>query len=81
MPSAELSSVERTTMQLLKQLREADVRDVKDTLIDITADGVISDDERPELEKILEYLDGLIKAAGELRLIGKKVLNGDRQSE
>lgn len=68
-------------MQLLKQLREADVRDVKDTLIDITADGVISDDERPELEKILEYLDGLIKAAGELRLIGKKVLNGDRQSE
>ena len=81
MPSAELSSVERTTMQLLKQLIEADVRDVKDTLIDITADGVISDDERPELEKILEYLDGLIKAAGELRLIGKKVLNGDRQSE
>ena len=76
MPSAELSSVERTTMQLLKQLREADVRDVKDTLIDITADGVISDDERPELEKILEYLDGLIKAAGELRLIGSKVLNG-----
>lgn len=68
-------------MQLLKQLREADVRDVKDTLIDITADGVISDDERPELEKILEYLDGLIKAAGELRLIGKKVLNGDCQSE
>ena len=63
-------------MQLLKQLREADVRDVKDTLIDITADGVISDDERPELEKILEYLDGLIKAAGELRLIGSKVLNG-----
>jgi transcriptional regulator with XRE-family HTH domain len=81
MPSAEITSVERTTMQLLKQLREADVRDVKDTLIDITADGVISDDERPELEKILEYLDGLIKAAGELRLIGKKVLNGDRQSE
>ena len=81
MPSAEITSVERTTMQLLKQLREADVRDVKDTLIDITADGVISDDERPELEKILEYLDGLIKAAGELRLIGKKVLNGDCQSE
>lgn len=76
MPSAEITSVERTTMQLLKQLREADVRDVKDTLIDITADGVISDDERPELEKILEYLDGLIKAAGELRLIGSKVLNG-----
>ena len=74
MPSAELSSVERTAMQLLKQLRESDVQDVKNTLIDITADGVISEDERADLERILEYLDGLIKAAGELKLIGTKVL-------
>ena len=81
MPSAELSSVERTAMQLLKQLRESDVQDVKNTLIDITADGVISKDERANLARILEYLDELIKAAGELRLIGKKVLNGDCQSE
>lgn len=76
MPSAEITSVERTTMQLLKQLREADVQDVKDTLINITADGVISEDERVDLARILDYLDGLIKAAGELRLIGSKVLNG-----
>lgn len=68
-------------MQLLKQLREADVQDVKDTLINITADGVISEDERVDLARILDYLDGLIKAAGELRLIGSKVLNGDRLSE
>ncbi len=81
MPSAEITSVERTTLQLLKQLREADVQDVKDTLINITADGVISEDERVDLVKILDYLDGLIKAAGELRLIGSKVLNGDCPSE
>ena len=78
MPSAELSSVERTAMQLLKQLRESDVQDVKDTLIDITADGVISEDERADLARILEYLDELIKAAGELRLIGEKVLGQSR---
>ena len=81
MPSAELSSVERTAMQLLKQLRESDVQDVKDTLIDITADGVISDDERVDLTRILEYLDGLIKAAGELRLIGAKVLGQSRSED
>lgn len=81
MPSAELSSVERTAMQLLKQLRESDVQDVKDTLIDITADGVISDDERVDLTRILEYLDGLIKAAGELRLIGAKVLGQNRSED
>ena len=78
MQSAELSSVERTAMQLLKQLRESDVQDVKDTLIDITADGVISEDERADLARILEYLDELIKAAGELRLIGEKVLGQSR---
>lgn len=76
MPSADISTVERTTMQLLKRLKQDEVENVKDTLIDITADGVISDDERVDLVQILEYLDGLIKAAGELRLIGSKVLNG-----
>lgn len=75
-PSGKVSSVERTTMALLKQLRDEDVQKVKETLIDITADGEITNDERPDLAEILEYLDGLIKAAGELRLIGKKILNG-----
>lgn len=76
MPSANISTVERTTMRLLKQLRQDEVQDIKDTLIEITADGVISEDEKVDLAEILEYLDELIKAAGELRLIGSKVLNG-----
>lgn len=70
------SSVEQTTLKLLKQLRQDEVQSVKDTLVDITADGVITEDERVDLVEILEYLDGLIKAAGELRVIGSKVLNG-----
>ncbi len=78
MPSANISTVERTTMRLLKQLRQDEVQDIKDTLIEITADGVISEDEKVDLAEILEYLDELIKAAGELRLIGSKVLNGGR---
>ena len=76
MPSSELSSVERTTLNLLRQLRQEDVEEVKEKLIDITADGVISEDERVDLQQILSYLDGLIKAAGELRLIGLKAMNG-----
>ncbi len=75
MPSTDITSVERTTMKLLKQLRQSELQKVKDTLVDITADGVISEDERVDLEGILQYLDELIKAAGELRLIGSKVLN------
>lgn len=76
MPSSELSTVERTTLNLLKQLRQGDVEKVREKLIEITADGIISEDERADLADILAYLDKLIKAAGELRLIGQKAMNG-----
>lgn len=76
MPSSELTTVERTTLNLLRQLRQDDVEKVREKLIDITADGVISEDERVDLSDILTYLDKLIKAAGELRLIGQKAMNG-----
>lgn len=46
MPSPEIASVERTTMKLLKQLRQGDIEQVKEKLIDITADGIISKGER-----------------------------------
>ena len=76
MPSAELSTIERTTMKLLKQLKVDEVQKVKETLIDITEDGVITENEKVDLAEILEYLDRLIKAAGELRLMGKKIMEG-----
>ena len=76
MPSPEIASVERTTMKLLKQLRQGDIEQVKEKLIDITADGIISKDEWADLTEILDYLDGLIRAARELKLIGSKLLNG-----
>ena len=74
-----VSSVELTTLGLLRQLRQENIETVRDTLIDITADGKITDDEKVDLVEILRYLDGLIKAAGELRLIGSNVLNGGRK--
>ena len=49
---------------------------VKEKFIDITADGIISKDEWADLTEILDYLDGLIRAARELKLIGSKLLNG-----
>lgn len=54
----------------------ADYEQVKEKLIDITADGIISKDEWADLTEILDYLDGLIRAARELKLIGSKLLNG-----
>ena len=63
-------------MKLLKILKNDDVDDVKTRLIEIAADGVIANDEKAALAEILQYLDSLIKAAGELKLIGTKVLKG-----
>lgn len=76
-PSPELTSVEQKTLQLLKMLRQSEVEIVSNMLLDITADGVITEDESVSLVDIMEYLDKLIKSAGELRLICGKVFNGD----
>ena len=53
-----------------------ELTEIKDSLVDIAADGVISEDEKPELKEILAYLDELTKTISELRSIGIKVLNG-----
>ena len=71
-----LSSVERITMQLLKSLKQSEIDDVRETLVDITADGEISEDERVDLREIMEFIDELLKAAGQLKVIGTKILNG-----
>ncbi len=75
-PSPELTSVEQKTLQLLALLQHTDVENVTRQLINIAADGVITDEEQVGLTEIMGYLDVLIKAAGELRLICGKITNG-----
>ena len=76
LPSYEINSIERTTLGLLKLLKQEDVKSVTDTLLDIASDGEITADEHIDLAEIIEYLDDLIKVAGELKLIGAKALKG-----
>ena len=40
----------------------------KDRLISISADGIITEDERPDLEKIVAQLDRISSAAGTLKI-------------
>ena len=74
--SDKVLGIERVTGKLLKSLRVDELTEIKDSLVDIAADGVISEDEKPELKEILAYLDELTKTISELRSIGIKVLNG-----
>lgn len=74
--SDEVLGIDRVTVKLLKALKVDKLGEVKDTLLDIAADGKITDDEKPALKEVLDYLDGLAKTVSELKTIGEMVLEG-----
>ena len=74
--SDENLDIDRVTVRLLKNLRVGQLNEVKDKLLEIAADGVISEDEKPDLREVMEFLDELAKSLSELQTISQKVLNG-----
>ena len=68
--------IDRVTVRVLKNLKVSQLNEIKDKLLDIAEDGVISDDEKPELKQVMEYLNELAKALSELQTVSQKVLNG-----
>ncbi len=78
--SDEVLNIERVTVKLLRGLKVEELAELKDSLIDIAEDGVISEDEKPEMKKILDYLDELAKTISELKTIGSMALNGGKQN-
>lgn len=75
--SDEVVGIDRVTVKLLKSLKTEKLGDVKDTLLDIAADGKITEDEKPALQEVLTYLDDLAKTVSELKTIGEMALNED----
>lgn len=74
--SDEVLDIDRVTVKLLKNLKVNQLTEMKDKLLDIAEDGVISNDEKPDLREILDYLDKLAKTVSELKTIGQMALNG-----
>lgn len=68
----ELAELDRLTIKVLSAFRGID--EVKDKLIDIAADGVITEHEKPELEDVLRALDEITIYSQELRLWAEKNL-------
>lgn len=75
--SDEVVGIDRVTVKLLKSLKAEKLGDVKDTLLDIAADGKITEDEKPALQEVLAYLDDLAKTVSELKTIGEMALHED----
>lgn len=72
-PNLEIVEIDRLTIGILSSLKN--VSAVKDSLIEIVADGVISEDEKPQLENILDSLEKISIEAQKLRLWAQKKLN------
>lgn len=70
MPKLELEELDRITVKTLATLRHISV--VKDDLLDITADGVISPDEKPKLDNIIKTLKQVTEVAQSLRIWAEK---------
>lgn len=71
-PQIEVAQLDRLTIQVLSALKR--ITFVKETLLDIAADGVITTEEKPELEKVMEALDMISKNAHALKLWAEKNL-------
>lgn len=70
----ELQELERTTLQLLSSL--TCISTVKERLIEISADGVIDETEKPEMQNILAQLDEAVVKIQALKLYFEKNYNG-----
>lgn len=71
-PKAEIADLDRITVSTLSTLRK--LRDTKELLLDITADGVIDEFEKADMKKILEDLEELEQITQNLKLWIKKNL-------
>ncbi len=72
MPKADLADLDRISIKALSTFRK--IGETKELLLDITEDGVISEDEKGDLNKVLENLEELEQIAQSLKLWVKKNL-------
>jgi transcriptional regulator with XRE-family HTH domain len=63
---AELLRLDRLTIKILSALNDADY--IPQTLIKVVEDGIITEEEKPEIEKILASLQKISEAATETRI-------------
>lgn len=73
--ATEVKGIQGITLRLLKGLNEDDLRQMKETLIDITEDGDISRDEVDSMRKIVKNLEGIAEVISEMKLVAEKYLS------
>lgn len=76
-PKLEMVELDRATLKILSALKASNIDYIKETLIDITADGIITGDEKLKLNSLLEMLELISKNTQELMLWAQKSIKGN----
>ena len=71
-PKVEIEELEKVTLKVIASFKNID--GIKDSLIDIAADGQITPEERPQLNDILQFLDDIVQKGQALKLWAEKNL-------
>lgn len=74
--ATKVGGVEGIALRFLKEFDSAEMQVMLKQLVDIAADGIISEDEKPELEEIIKKLDKMAVVISEMKLLGEKALKG-----
>lgn len=72
MPRAEVVDLDRICVRALASFRK--LNETKDRLLDITEDGIVSEDEKADMEKVLHDLEELEEITQNLKIWIKKNL-------
>ena len=75
MPKVDLEALDRISLRALSTFRK--VEETREILLDITADGVIAEDEKADLQKVLCNLEELEQIAQSMKLWVKKNMQED----
>lgn len=65
-------NLEGAALRLIHELHDTEKQQIAEKIMKIAMDGVVSGNERPELEMILRKLEDMTTAISELLLIGRK---------
>lgn len=79
--ATEINSIELVTVKIMQSLSGAKLEKIKEQLIEIAADGIVSESEVPVLQEIVNYLNGTAQTIGELSLICQKCLGSVKNAQ
>ena len=69
-----VNTIDRITVKLLNEVKKGKLKELRDKLLKIASDGVISDDEIADVEEVMKFVSMISKTASELKIVCEKAM-------